>query len=49
MIWTLVAILLVLWLLSVITSYTVSGLAHLLLIVALVLIVWRFVSGPRAV
>ena len=49
MLWTLVVILLVLWLLGLVTSYTVGGLIHLLLVVALVVIVIQFMSGRRTV
>ena len=49
MLWTLVVILLVLWLLGLVTSYTVGGLIHLLLVVALVVIVIQFISGRRSI
>jgi hypothetical protein len=41
MLWTLAVILLVLWLLGIVTSYTAGGLIHILLVVALVVIVIR--------
>lgn len=47
MLWTLVLILLVLWLLGVITSYTFSGVIHILLVVALIVIVVRLFQGRR--
>ena len=47
MLWTLVFILLVLWLLGLITSYTAGGLIHLLLVVALVVVVIRLLQGRR--
>ena len=49
MLWTLVAILLVLWLLGMVTSYTMSGLIHILLVVALVVVLIRVVQGRRVV
>ena len=49
MLWTLVIVLLVLWALGLATSYTVGGLLHVLLVVALVLVVVQFLSGRRAV
>ena len=49
MLWTLVVILVVLWLLGLVTSYTVGGLIHLLLVVALVVIVLQFMSGRRSI
>ena len=47
MLWTLVLILLVLWLLGVVTSYTAGGFIHILLLVALVVIVIRLLQGRR--
>jgi hypothetical protein len=47
MLWTIVIILLVLWLLGIVTSYTVGGLIHLLLVIALVVIVIRLLQGRR--
>jgi hypothetical protein len=49
MLWTLAAILLVLWLLGMVSSYTVGGLVHLLLVIAVVVIVFQFISGRRAI
>jgi hypothetical protein len=45
MLWTLLAILLVLWLLGVITSVTAGGFIHLLLIVAVVVLIFNLLSG----
>lgn len=45
MIGAIVALLLILWLLGVATSYTVGGLIHILLVVALIAIVFRLLSG----
>ncbi len=47
--WTLFVILVVLWLLGVVTSYTLSGLIHVLLVVALVLLIYNLATGRRAV
>ena len=44
---TLVIVLLVLWLLGVVTSYTLGGFIHILLVVAIVLILVRVISGRR--
>lgn len=44
---TLAVILLVLWLLGLVSSYTLSGFIHVLLVIALVLFVASFVSGRR--
>lgn len=45
----LIVILLVLWLLGLVTSYTMGGFIHLLLLVAAVVIVIRVLQGRRAV
>jgi len=47
MLWTLVLILLVLWVLGLITSYTAGGLIHILLVVALVVVVIRLLQGRK--
>jgi hypothetical protein len=49
MLWTLFVILVVLWLLGVVTSYTLTGLIHVLLVVALVLLIYNLATGRRAV
>ncbi len=48
MIWTLVVILLVLWLLGLVTSYTLGGIIHVLLVIAVVVIVVNLIQGRRA-
>ena len=48
MLYTIAVILLVLWLLGMVGSYTVGGLIHILLVVALVMIVLNLVRGRRA-
>jgi hypothetical protein len=47
MLWTLVVILLVLWLLGLVTSYTLGGIIHVLLVVAVVVIVVNLIQGRR--
>ncbi len=42
---TLIIVLLVLWLLGVVTSYTLGGLIHLLLVVAIVVVLLRVIQG----
>ena len=49
MLWYLVVALLVLWVLGYATAYTVGGVLHLLLLVALVLAVLQLVQGRRTV
>ena len=47
MLWTIVAILIVLWLLGLVSSYTLGGLIHILLVVAIVVILIRVIQGRR--
>ncbi len=49
MLWTICIILLVLWALGMATAYTASGLIHILLVVAVVLMVIRLFQGRRVV
>jgi hypothetical protein len=49
MLWTICVILLVLWALGMATSYTASGLIHILLVIALVVLVIRLIQGRRIV
>ena len=49
MLWTIFVILLVLWLLGVVTSYTLGGSIHVLLVVAVVLAVMQLLQGRRAI
>jgi hypothetical protein len=49
MLWYLVVALLVLWALGLATSYTLGGLLHLMLVVALVVAVVQLLSGRRTV
>ena len=49
MLWTIFVILLVLWLLGVVTSYTVGGFIHLLLVLALVVLLINIIGGRRTV
>jgi hypothetical protein len=47
MLWTILVILLVLWLLGVATSYTMGGLIHILLLVALAIFIINLIQGRR--
>jgi hypothetical protein len=47
MLWTIFVVLLVLWLLGMVTSYTVYGYIHLLLVIAVVILLIRFIQGRR--
>jgi hypothetical protein len=48
MLWTIFVVLLVLWLLGVVSSYTLGGFIHILLVLALVVLVIQLISGRRA-
>ena len=49
MLWTIFVVLLVLWLLGVVSSYTLSGFIHLLLVLALAVILIRIIQGRRPI
>jgi hypothetical protein len=49
MLWTIFVILLVLWLVGVVSSYTMGGFIHLLLVIALVVLLINLISGRRPV
>jgi len=49
MLWTLFIILLVLWLLGVVSSYTLGGFIHILLVLAVIALVFQLLSGRRTV
>jgi hypothetical protein len=49
MLWTIAVVLLLLWLLGLITSYTLGGFIHLLLVVAVIVVLLRVIQGRRAV
>jgi hypothetical protein len=46
---TILVILLVLWLLGMVSSYTLGGFIHLLLVIALILLIFRVISGRKVV
>jgi hypothetical protein len=45
MLYTIAVVLLVLWLLGLVTSYTIGGFIHILLVVAVIMILLRLISG----
>jgi hypothetical protein len=47
MLWTIFILLLVLWALGMITSYTIYGYIHILLVIALVVLLIRVIQGRR--
>lgn len=48
MLWTIFVVLLILWLLGMVSSYTLGGFIHLLLVIALIVLVFQLLSGRRA-
>ena len=49
MLWTIFVILLVLWLLGLVTTYTMGGFIHILLVVALVVMAIRIIQGRKPI
>jgi hypothetical protein len=49
MLWTIFVILLILWLLGVVSSYTIGGFIHILLVLALVVLLINIIGGRRTV
>jgi len=48
MLWTICVILIVLWLLGMVTSYTMGGLIHILLVIAIIVVLVNVIQGRRA-
>ena len=49
MLWTIFVILLVLWALGLVSSYTLGGYIHILLVVAIVIVLIRIIQGRRPI
>jgi len=47
MLYTIAVVLLILWLLGLVTSYTLGGFIHILLVIAIVVILLRVINGQR--
>jgi hypothetical protein len=47
MLYTLAVVLLVLWLLGIVSSYTIGGFIHILLVIAVVVLLVRIISGRK--
>ena len=47
MLWTIAIILIVLWLLGLITAYTIGGFIHILLVIAVIVILIRIIQGRK--
>ena len=49
MLYAIAVVMLILWLLGLVTSYTMGGLIHVLLVIAIVVVLLRVISGRKAV
>jgi hypothetical protein len=49
MLWTIFVVLLVLWLLGVVSSYTLGGFIHILLVIAIAVVLIRIIQGRRPI
>jgi hypothetical protein len=49
MLWTITIILVILWILGLVTSYTLGGWIHLLLVLAIIVLIFNLLSGRRGV
>jgi hypothetical protein len=49
MLYTIAVVLIILWLLGLVSSYTMGGLIHILLVIAIVIVLLRIISGRRPV
>ncbi len=47
MLYTIAVILIILWLLGMVTSYTMGGFVHILLVIAIIVILLRVISGRK--
>lgn len=47
MLWTICVVLIVLWLLGIVTSYTMGGLIHILLVIAIIAVLVRVIQGRK--
>jgi len=49
MLWSIAAVLIILWLLGIVTSYTMGGLIHILLVIAIIVVLVRIITGRKIV
>lgn len=49
MLWTLILVLVVLWALGMVTSTTMGGFIHILLVIAIVVVIFRLIQGRKVV
>jgi len=48
MLWTIAVVLIVLWALGLVSSYTMGGFVHILLVIAIIVLILGFVQGRRS-
>jgi hypothetical protein len=48
MLWTIAVVLIVLWLLGLVSSYTMGGFIHILLVIAVIMVLVNLIQGRRA-
>ncbi|MFH2043669.1 MAG: lmo0937 family membrane protein [Pseudomonadota bacterium] len=48
MLWTIAVVLIILWLLGLVSSYTMGGLIHILLVIAVIMVVVNIIQGRRS-
>jgi hypothetical protein len=49
MLWTIAVILIILWLLGLVSSYTMGGFIHILLVIAIIVVLVNLIGGRRAI
>lgn len=49
MLYTIAVVLIILWLLGLVTSYTIGGFIHILLVIAIVVVLLRIISGRKVI
>ena len=47
MLWTIILVLILLWLMGMVTSYTMGGLIHILLVIAIIVVLVRVIQGRK--
>lgn len=49
MLWTIAAILVILWILGLVTSFTLGGFIHVLIVIAVIVVIIKLIQGKRVV
>jgi hypothetical protein len=49
MLWTIAALLIILWLMGIVSSYTINGLIHILLVIAIVVVLLRIIQARKPI